>query len=174
MTGPQAIVASLAGRVGQVVRYATVSAIATATGLSILGVLVGVAGMPAGWANVVATAAGTVPSFELNRRWVWRQHDRSLLAQALPFVALAFVELIASTLAVHGAAVWADHHRLERLARTAVVLGANVGAFGALWVAQFVLCDRVLFRRPAPGGGDGGSAGAVAAAAATSGTNAPR
>jgi putative flippase GtrA len=136
-------------RIAQLLRYATVSAIATATGLSILAVLVGVARLPAGWANVAATAIGTVPSFELNRRWVWRQSGRSLLRQALPFVGLAFVELIASTLAVHAAAGWADHHHLARLTRVGAVLAANVAAFGTLWVLQFAICDRILFRRPA-------------------------
>jgi putative flippase GtrA len=148
MTESAGLVHRLRGRLGQLLRYATVSAISTAVGLSVLGVLVGVAGMPAGWANVIATATGTLPSFELNRRWVWRRSDRSILRQAVPFVALAFVELVASTLAVHSAAAWADHHHLARLTRVGVVLGANVTAFGFLWIAQFVLCDRFLFRRP--------------------------
>ncbi|MCU4184113.1 hypothetical protein K6U06_07060 [Acidiferrimicrobium sp. IK] len=39
--------------------------------------------------------------------------------------------------------------RLGRLLRVAVVLAANVTSFGMLWVAQFLLCDRVLFREPA-------------------------
>ena len=37
--------------------------------------------LPAGWANVVATAAGTVPSFELNRRWVWNKTGRRSFAR---------------------------------------------------------------------------------------------
>jgi putative flippase GtrA len=149
MTQPVGLVHRLRRRLAQLLRYATVSAISTAVGLSVLAVLVGVAGMSAGWANVIATGLGTLPSFELNRRWVWRRADRSILRQAVPFVALAFVELLASTLAVHSAAAWADGHHLARLTRVGVVLVANVTAFGVLWVAQFLLCDRVLFRRPA-------------------------
>lgn len=143
------------GRLAELLRYATVSAIATVVGLSVLAVLVGVAHMAAGWSNVVATAVGTLPSFELNRRWVWRRSDRSLLTQALPFVALAFVELIVSTAAVHAAGAWADRQGLADLMRVVVVLAANVAAFGSLWVAQFVLCDRLLFRPPAIPAGTG-------------------
>jgi putative flippase GtrA len=57
--------------VRKLLRYAAVSAIATSLSLTILGVLVARGTTTAGWANVIATAAGTVPSFELNRRWVW-------------------------------------------------------------------------------------------------------
>ena len=149
MTGLHARAARLPGRIGQLLRYATVSAIATGVGLSVLGVLVGVAGMPAGWANVVATAIGAVPSFELNRRWVWGRRDRSILGQAVPFAVLALVELVASTLAVHAAGAWAQQRHSSRPVEVAVVLAANVAAFGTLWVTQFVVCDRVLFGRRA-------------------------
>ena len=61
--------------------------------------------MAAGWANVVATAVGTVPSFELNRRWVWgRRDERSLLTQVVPFCVLSFAGLGLSTLTVSLAA----------------------------------------------------------------------
>jgi len=88
--------------VRQLIRYGSVSAISTTISLVILGILVGLVGVAAVWANVIATSIATVPSFELNRRWVWAQD----------------VEL------------------------------ANVAAYGALWIIQFVLCDRILFRAP--------------------------
>jgi putative flippase GtrA len=123
------------------------SSLSTATTLTVLGLLVGVAGAPAGWANVVATALGTVPSFELNRRWVWSAPGRrSLLRQVAPFGALSLAGLGLSTLAVHLAATWAASRGWGRLPRTAVVEVTNVGTFGTLWVLQYILCDRVLFR----------------------------
>jgi putative flippase GtrA len=126
-------------------KYATVSAIATATSLTILGILVGVVGAPAGWANVCATAVGIVPSFELNRRWVWgRSGRRSLSAEVGPFVTLAFVELLLSTAAVHLASTWAAHK--APMQRTMFVEAASVATFGSLWLVQFVVCDRALFR----------------------------
>jgi putative flippase GtrA len=133
-------------RMARLLRYGTVSAISTITGLSVLGALVTV-GMSAGWANVVATAVGTVPSFELNRRWVWSLGGRrSVTRQVLPFVVLSFVELVGSTLAVHLAAGWADGRGLHGLERTAVIEVANVFAFGSFWIAQYVVLDKLLFR----------------------------
>jgi len=54
-----------------------------------------------GWSNVVATTVGTVPSFELNRRWVWtKRGHRSLLPEIAPFCTLSAAGLALSTLIV--------------------------------------------------------------------------
>jgi hypothetical protein len=51
-----------------------------------------------------------------------------------------------STLTVHGAASWADQHALQGGARTTLVEVAHLAGFGAVWLVQFLLLDRVLFR----------------------------
>lgn len=138
----------------RLIRYGSVSAIATATSLTILGVLVGVLSFPATWANVIATAIATVPSFELNRRWVWAQGgQRSLIRQAAPYFLLSFAGLIISTFAVHLASDATND--TTRLLRTAAVEMANVAAYGTLWIIQFVLCDRILFRATTGASGPG-------------------
>ncbi len=140
-------------RVGQLIRYGTVSLVATATSLVVLGVLVSTRTMTAGWANVVATGVGTVPSFELNRRWVWRKAGkRSVAAEVGPFAALSFAGLGLSTLAVTVAGRWADHSGLDGVTRTLAVESANLIAFGTLWIAQFLVLDLVLFGRDRRGG----------------------
>jgi putative flippase GtrA len=127
------------------VRYGSVSAISTVTGLSILGLLVGVLSFPALWANFIATALGTVPSFELNRRWVWSHHaKRSVKRQVVPYSAIALAGLVVSSVSVHLAADLTEHW--SRLVHTVAVLIANLASYGALWFLQFVVCDRVLFR----------------------------
>jgi putative flippase GtrA len=133
-------------------RYAAVSVVSTSVSLTILAVLVATATTTAGWANLIATSLGTIPSFELNRRWVWeRTGPRSLWAEIGPFCALSFSGLALSTLAVSVAAGWAASAGPGTAARTMVADAANVGTFGTLWVVQFVLLDRLLFgrRRPA-------------------------
>jgi putative flippase GtrA len=131
----------------KLIRYAAVSAVSTVTALTLLGLLVGIAGTPAGWSNAFATAVATVPSFELNRRWVWgARGDRLLLRQAAPFFALSLSGLVLSTLTVHIAATWATSLGWSRLGRTVAAQATNLGTFGVLWVFQYVLCDRLLFR----------------------------
>jgi putative flippase GtrA len=137
-----------AGLVAKLVRYGAVSIVATTTSLTVLGALVSSHAMAPGWANVVATAAGTVPSFELNRRWVWRQHGRSSIGgQVVPFCVLSFAGLALSTVTVSVAAALVERHGIDGAARTLLVQGASLAAFGSLWVVQFVVLDRWLFRR---------------------------
>jgi putative flippase GtrA len=136
------------GRFRQLLRYAAVSMVATGISQVVLGVLVWTRATPAVWANIIATMAGVVPSFELNRRWVWgKTGRRSMAKEVVPFVALSGTGLALSTLAVAVASRWADAHHLADITRTITVQGANLFAFGVVWVAQFVLLDRVLFRR---------------------------
>lgn len=135
-------------RLGQFVRYGVTSAAANATTLTVLGILVGVVNFDAGWSNVIATGLATIPSFELNRRWVWRKQGRSsLLEEFLPFWIWAFVELALSSLAVHLVGDYATVESWSRQTRTAAVEVASVGTTAILWVVQFVLFDRVLFRQ---------------------------
>jgi len=145
---PAHAVRSRRALVRRLLRYGSVSAISTVTSLLLLGMLVGMVGFPATWSNVIATAVGTVPSFELNRRWVWAHSgQRSLLRQALPYLLLSFAGLIISTVAVHlasDATITAS-----RLVHTVAVELANMAAYGTLWIGQFALCDRILFRPPA-------------------------
>lgn len=138
-------------RLRQWVRYGAVSCVATGTSMIVLGTLVVTNTLSPGWANIVATAVGTVPSFELNRRWVWgRTGRRSVAAEIGPFCVLSFAGLALSTVLVSLAGRWAAGAGLNAFSRTAVVEMANVAAFGSLWVAQFVVLDRVLFARRAP------------------------
>jgi hypothetical protein len=59
---------------------------------------------------------------------------------------LSFAGLIISTIAVHVASDATVNS--SRLLHTVAVEMANVAAYGALWILQFVLCDRILFSAP--------------------------
>ena len=133
----------------RLMKYSAVSVVATTTSLVALGLLVGLADLPATWSNVIATGLGTVPSFELNRRWVWGERGRrSLFGQIVPFCLLSFIGLIVSTVAVGIMASWTAGW--SHWSHTVAVLMANVVAYGTLWVVQYHLLGRVLFRtRPA-------------------------
>ena len=132
--------------IGRLVRCASVSVFTTVLSNAVLVVLAGPVGMAAAWANLIANAAGTGPSYALNRRWVWRHDGSDLWRQVIPFWVLSFAGLALSTLTVSLTAAWADAAGLSGPGRSLSLVIANVSAFGILWVAQFLLLDKVLFR----------------------------
>jgi putative flippase GtrA len=134
-------------------RYASVSVATTVLSLSVLSVLVAVFHVEAVTANVIATICGIGPSYYLNRRWVWRHPESRFARHVMPFWAMSLTGLVASSLAVHVADRLAL--RLPADIRTLAILAANVAAFGTLWLIQFVINDRLLFRtkhQPHPAG----------------------
>jgi putative flippase GtrA len=128
-------------------RYAGVSAVSTTVSLTVLLTLVATDAVSSGWANVIATAVGTVPSFELNRRCVWRRSgSRSMGTEVVPFFGLSFLSLAISTLAVSRATAWASEAGFDNVVRVWLAVGANLGSFGTMWVVQYLVLDRFLFR----------------------------
>jgi putative flippase GtrA len=104
-------------------------------------------GLAAWVANVLATAVATVPSYHLNRRWTWGRRDAShLWREIMPFWVLSFTGLVLSTIAVALADSWTnDMHLTSPAVHTTLLLAAQLSGFGLLWIAQFILLDRVLF-----------------------------
>ena len=97
-------------------------------------------------ASVVAVAAGTVPSYELNRRWTWRKSGPShLWREIVPFWVMSFVGLVFSTMCVYFAEQWAEGRDIGK-AKTALLLNlASLAAFGILWVGKFLIINHLLF-----------------------------
>ena len=113
--------------------YSAVSVIAVLTSQIVLVLCHAVIGLSAEWSNVIAVAAGTIPSYELNRSWVWGKSSKShLWKEVVPFWVLSFVGLVFSTVVVSLATEWWEDS-------TIVVQAANLTAFGILWVGKFLL-----------------------------------
>ena len=124
-----------------------VSVITTIVSVTTLAATTVGLGLAAWMANVLATAVATVPSYHLNRRWTWGKRDASdLWREIMPFWVLSFAGLVLSTMAV-GAHRLVAARRAPRPARSAplVIVAAHLSGFGLLWVAQFMLLERVLF-----------------------------
>ena len=98
--------------------------------------------------SIVAVAFGTVPSYELNRRWTWRKNGPShLWREIVPFWVMSFVGLVFSTASVYAAEQWAEGRDLSK-ARTALLLNlASLTAFGLLWIGKFLIINHLLFHR---------------------------
>ena len=131
--------------VRKLIRYATVSVVATAISQIVLATLVATRSTGAVTANVIATLCGVVPSFELNRRWVWgKTGRRSITGEVVPFVMISACGLALSSFAV---AIASDATSgAGTTTRTLVIQAANLTAFGLVWLAQFALLELVLFR----------------------------
>jgi putative flippase GtrA len=134
----------------RVLRCMGVSVVSTVVSLSVLAAATARFGLEAWIANVFATAVATVPSYHLNRRWTWGKRDASdLWREVMPFWVLSFAGLVLSTLAVALTDGWLHGANVGEPMRTFVILVAHLSGFGLLWVAQFVLLERLLFVRPA-------------------------
>lgn len=125
-----------------------VSVISTIVSVTTLAATTVGLGLAAWMANVLATAVATVPSYHLNRRWTWGKRDASdLWREIMPFWLLSFAGLVLSTFAVALTDSWLHGAHLGQPLRTLVIVVAHLSGFGILWVAQFVLLERVLFAR---------------------------
>jgi putative flippase GtrA len=143
-----------------------VSAVTTALSTGLLVLLAVGMGVDAGTANAIGVVCGIPVSYVGNRRWVWRRTGRSaLLREVVPFWSICLLGLAVSTLVV--GRVGAATAALPATWRVVILPIANAATFGVLWLVQFALLDRVIFRtsrpRPAPSFGDPSRASGCAA-----------
>ncbi len=117
----------------------------TALSATVLAVLVVGLGWAAGVASVVANVCGIGPSYWFNRRFAWRRRGAGdLRREALPFWTLSLAGMALSAVAVSVAAGLTGS--LPPEVRAAALPLANASAFAVLWVVQFVVLDRWVFR----------------------------
>jgi putative flippase GtrA len=130
----------------KLIRYTLVSAISAITALVVLTIVYGVLRW---WTEVYSTlfanVVAGVPSYLLNRQWVWGKSGRShLWREIIPFWVLAIVGIVFALVMAGLAHNFADRHHLHHLARTLLVDGANIGSFGVLWLLKFVIFNRMF------------------------------
>jgi putative flippase GtrA len=130
-------------------RYSLVSVVSAAVGQATLIGLYGFARWSAREANVVSCCLAALPSYYLNRRWVWRKSGSShLLKEIVPFWLLALLGLGFSTWFVGVMDTWARHNTTSRPLRTLVVVFASAAGFGVLWFVKLLVLNR-MFQTPA-------------------------
>jgi putative flippase GtrA len=131
-------------------RCMSVSVVTTVISVLTLAIATAGLGITAWIANVIATTVATIPSYYLNRRWTWGRTGASdPWREVLPFWTLAFAGLALSTISVAVTDAWSAGAHLAPPVHTMTLLVAHLSGFGVLWVAQFILLDRVLFGRDA-------------------------
>jgi putative flippase GtrA len=143
---PRALLEQARSPTGQkLLRYSAVSVVSVIVNVVLLGITYGILQWDGGPANIVAVGVSAIPSYYLNRAWAWGKRGRShLFKEVIPFWALAFLGLVISTIAVHE--VDNNIRQYHQAVRTLIVLATNVGAFGVLWIAKFIIFNELMFK----------------------------
>jgi putative flippase GtrA len=127
------------------IRYALVSVVAVPIGTVAVAVF-NVAGLTAGWAAVCGNSVGAVPSYLLNRYWVWgKTGTNHLFSEILPFWVITLIGIALSLVVAHEAGRITREHGIGGALRILILLVANVAGFGVLWVAKYILFNKMLF-----------------------------
>jgi putative flippase GtrA len=98
------------------------------------------------WSAFFASSIAAVPSYFLNRNWVWRKSGKShMTREVLPFWVMVFIGLAFSAAigyyADDAGQKWTDSHFL----RAVIITGSNIAGFALLWVLKFVIFNKILF-----------------------------
>jgi len=130
------------------VKYASVSLVGVATTQVMIIIFHGLIGLTFVPTNIIAVSVSSIPSYLLNRAWVWKKRGKSdLRREVVPFWAFAFAGLVLSTLLVNFAAHYAKSHDISHFHQTVLLSGANLTGFGTLWIGRFFVLDRLLFKQ---------------------------
>jgi putative flippase GtrA len=133
--------------VGRMFRYSMVSVVTTGISLGVLTIVYGLFHWSEVPATVFANCTATIPSYILNRRWAWKKSGRShFWREIVPFWATSLAGIALSTVTASLAREFSQKHDLHHLASTIVVDGANLLAFGILWVVKFLIFNRLFLR----------------------------
>ena len=124
--------------VAKLVRYSMASVVGVVMGQSLLQLCLQVFDWSAVASNLFAVIISTGPVYLVNRYWVWKKKDKnSIRKEMVPFWGMALAGLALSSLFVW----WVDKRTDSSLAISA----ANLAGFGVLWVAKFLVLEKVLF-----------------------------
>lgn len=121
----------------KLVRYSLASVVAVIVGQTVLVLSYG----PLPWfaANLVSVMAGTIPNYLINRYWTWQQTGKNRLwGEIIPFWVMSVLGMILSFIAVG----YADN----RWGTTIAVQIAQLSGFGVVWIAKFLILDKVMWR----------------------------
>jgi putative flippase GtrA len=134
----------------KMIKFTMVSVISALTSLVVLTFVYGVLGL---WSEVTsvlfANVTAGIPSYILNRRWVWGKTGRShLLKEILPFAVISVTGIGFAAYTASLAHHFASAHHLHHLARTVLVVATNVVSFGILWLFKFMILNRLFAQIP--------------------------
>ena len=130
--------------VRRISRYLLTSGVSTVVSEVTLIAVLAIRLLPAPAAAMAATATGGMVSYVLSRYWIWADADRRRAGLQL---ALYWAVTVAGRLLAAAATdLAADHARGAHPARVAEAAAAYLATYGLLWIAKFLVYQRVIFR----------------------------
>lgn len=134
----------------KMIKFAMVSIISALTSFAVLAIVYGALRL---WSEVpsvlFANLVAGVPSYLLNRQWVWGKSGRShLVKEILPFAVISVTGIGFSLFTASLAHDYATSHHLHHLVRTVLVLATNIASFGILWLVKFAILNRLFAQLP--------------------------
>ncbi len=128
------------------VRFAAVSIVAIAVSQVTLVLCYGLIRWGTTRSQVAAFVVSMVPSYYLNRAWVWGKSGKSSLRkEVLPFWALGIAQFVLSLFFVVWAQGAVERSTESHTLRTAGILFNTLFIYGIMWVGKFVFFNKVLF-----------------------------
>jgi putative flippase GtrA len=123
----------------KLLRYSSASAVSVVAYLVILVVAHDLAGMGEMGSHLVAVCLSSIPNYLINRYWTWEQQGKNRLwGEVVPFWVMAILGFLLSLVFVS----WVE----DRSDATWAVAAANLSAFGVLWLAKFLVLDKLMWR----------------------------
>lgn len=120
-------------------KYSMASAVAICVGQPVLWICFGVLGWAAVPANLASVSAGAVPNYLINRRWTWHQKGKNRLwGEIVPFWVMSALGMVLS--------LWAVSYAERRWDTTFAVAAAQLSGFGVLWLAKFLVLDKIMWK----------------------------
>jgi putative flippase GtrA len=123
----------------KLLKYSSASFAGLVVGQSVLALFYTGLGWGAIAANLVSVSIGAIPNYLINRYWTWHQTGRNRLwGEIVPFWVMSFLGMVVSLFTV----AYAE----DRWGTGLAVAIAQVAGFGVLWVAKFLVLDKVMWR----------------------------
>lgn len=127
----------------KLMRYCGVSVVNVLTGQGLLALCLTVFVLGGVVSQVISATLSAIPAYILSRRWVWKQTGPdSFRTEVLPFWTMALIGLVFAVSAIAVMEQFTDS--------TLVLMATSLAAYGVVWVAKYVVLDKIMWRSPAP------------------------
>lgn len=125
----------------KLMRYCGVSVVNVITGQGILALCLAVFVLGGVVSQLISAMLSAIPAYVLSRRWVWKQTGRdSFRTEVLPFWTMALIGLVFAVTAIAVMEQFTDS--------TPVLMATSLAAYGVVWVAKYLVLDKIMWRTP--------------------------